>query len=267
MKHSPNSAVHPEYSCHLYRFAFITLITLSLFACGGGGGSNTTAPPYIPTLYQAIYGAGGYNYTAQFYITGAPDDVDWDRWGMLHDGADYRLYFMKTNSNNTLYQFAYNPSSADYEYAYNSITPITLTNIPPDADVTSLAMSSNITNYYAHMKSVNSPTILHTFRFNGSAYAYERSYNITGAPVETDWSRWAMVYGDGASRFYAGKLGDDSIIYQFKYNASTQHYEWGGSGALSTLAVNGMPTDSNTSDFVMLNNGTQYHFYYLNRQN
>jgi len=243
--------------------------SLIFVACGGGGGSDSSTP-YEPTLYQAVYGAGGYNYSNQFYITGAPDDTDWSRWGILHDGSDYRLYFMKGSTDGTLYQFAYNPNSGDYEYGYNSINQLRLTNIPADADTDSIAMSNvgNTTtgSYYAHMRSMTVPTLIYTFRFNGSSYAYERSYNITNAPADTDWSRWAMMYGQSASRIYAGKIGDDSTIYQFKYNPTTQSYQWGYGGAIPSLAVNGMPADSDKFDFTMLNNGSQYHFYYLNKQ-
>lgn len=125
--------------------------------------------------------------------------------------------------------------------------------------------SDNVPYYYAHMKSLSVATLLYTFRFDGSVYAYQRSYNIANAPVDTDWSRWAMVYGDSASRFYAGKAGDDSTIYQFKYNPTSQNYEWGYGGAVSTLAVTGMPNDSDTSDFAMLNDGSGYRFFYLNQ--
>lgn len=245
-----------------------------LSACGGGGGSGdsggNTSRPYEPILYEAIFTGGSYQYTNQYYITGAPDDTDWYRWGIMHDGADYRLYFMKAGTDGTLYQFAYNPGTADYEFGYNSIPQVTLTNIPADADVSSIAMShvGNLatTGYYAHMKSYSTDTRIHTFRFNGSVYAYERSYNITNAPVDTDWTRWAMVIGQGFSRFYAGKTGDDSTIYQFKYNPTTQAYQWAYDGAIGTLTVTGMPVDSDLYDFAMLNNGTQYRFYYRNQQ-
>lgn len=241
-----------------------------LSACGGGGGGGGSPSPYEPTVYEATYSGGSYQYSSQYYITLAPDDTDWSRWGIMHDGADYRLYFMKAGTSDTLYQFAYNPNSADYEWGYNSVRQLRLTNIPADADTSSIAMShvgnTAITSYYAHMKSLSTDTRLYTFRFDGSNYVYERSYNITNAPADTDWSRWAMVYADDASRFYAGKIGDDSTIYQFKYNPATESYQWGYGKAIGTIAVTGMPADSDTYDFGMLNNGTLYRFFYRNRQ-
>lgn len=248
------------------------LITLFLSACSsGGGGGDDRSTSYVPKLYEAIYGAGAYQYTNEYNITMAPDDVDWDRWGILHDGADSRLYFMKAGTDNTLYQFALNPLSGDYEYGYNSLTPITLTNIPDDADPSSIAMS-NVgvvvsTSYYAHMKSLSMDGRIYTFRFNGSVYAYERSYDITGAPADTDWSRWAMLIGDGVSRFYAGSTSDDALIYQFKYNSTTQMYEWGFGGAVASISILYMPADSELSNFSMHSSGVSgYRFYYLNQQ-
>ncbi len=248
----------------------IVISSLFLLSCGGGGGADNTTTPYEPILYEAIYSGGSYSYAGQYFITMAPDDTDWYRWGIMHDGADYRLYFMKEGTDNTLYQFAYNPNSADYEFGYNSIPQLTLTNIPADADTSSIAMShvGNLatTSYYAHMKSISNDALIYTFRSDNVSYAYERSYNITGAPSDTDWSRWAILIGQGVSRFYAGKMGDDSIIYQFKYNPTNQNYEWGGTGAVPTLSVTGMPADSDTSEFGMLYNGSQYRFYNLNQQ-
>jgi hypothetical protein len=246
---------------------------LIFVACGGGGGGGGSNPsqPYEPTLYQAVYVGGSYRYTKQIYITGAPADTDWSRGGMSHDGTDYRLYFMKGSTDDIVYQFGYNPNSGDFEYGYRSIRILRLTNIPADADTDSFAMSnvgnSSSGSYYAHMRSLSNPAMIYTFRFNGvNSYAYERSYTITGAPADVDWSRWAMMYGQSASRFYAGKTGDDSTIYQFKYNPTTQSYQWGYNGSIPALSVVNMPAESDTYDFAMLHNGSQYHFYYLNKQ-
>ena len=251
---------------------FLLSATLLLSACGGGGSGgggasgSSTSPQYVPTLYSADYYMGSYQYLNESYITGAPADTDWSRMGCLSDGANFRFYFMKKGTSDTLYQFAYNGSSTGYEYGYHSDPEISLTNIPADADSNSLAMAYEGGYYYAYMKSLTVPTRIYSFQFDGSTYAYQRSYNITKAPPDTDWSRWTMVYGDGASRFYTGKIGDDSVIYQFQYNLLTQAYEWGYGGAVSTIAVTDMPADSDTSHFCILYSANRYRFYYLNKQ-
>ena len=49
-------------------------------------------------LYQAAFNGTEYEYgyssKPRIEITGAPDDIDWNRWSMLHDGGNYRLFFM-----------------------------------------------------------------------------------------------------------------------------------------------------------------------------
>ena len=87
----------------------ITLATLlSLSACGseltntstaGNGGNNIITPAAVNpvSLNQAAYVAGsvydfGHNSIPNIPFTGAPDDTDYSRWAMLHDGRDYRFY-------------------------------------------------------------------------------------------------------------------------------------------------------------------------------
>ena len=40
---------------------------------------------------------------------------------MLHDGTDYRLYFFKSGSSDTIYQFAFDRRVEQYRFGYNSI--------------------------------------------------------------------------------------------------------------------------------------------------
>lgn len=75
-----------------------------------------------------------------FRITGAPADLDWDRWGMLHDGLAYRLYFARANVDNKMYQFALNPATKDYEFGFNSIDLLTIENMPTDSYKENFAM-------------------------------------------------------------------------------------------------------------------------------
>ena len=76
----------------------------------------------MPNLNQGAWVSGSdeyrfaYNSIPVIPITGAPDDANFARWAMLHDGADYRLYLFRGSSSDTLYQFAWNGSS--YEYGY-----------------------------------------------------------------------------------------------------------------------------------------------------
>ena len=73
-------------------------------------------------------------------ITDAPSNTDWNRWTMLHDGSDYRLYFFKAGTDDTIYQFVFNPSTTSYEFGYNSSPEMSITEAPADADPSSFAI-------------------------------------------------------------------------------------------------------------------------------
>ena len=102
------------------------------------------------TIYQFVYNGSQYEYAYGFAIpaidsSGAPADVDWDRWAMLHDGTDYREYAFKKDSKTSFYQFAYNGST--YAYGYNSVTPLTVEGMPDNSDTNSFAMLHDGTDY------------------------------------------------------------------------------------------------------------------------
>ena len=259
---------------NLAKYFLIISAVLTLSACGGGGddGGSGGGTPTITSLNQAAY-AGGTTYQYAFnsipniFIAGAPDDIDWSRWAMLHDGSTYRLYFFRSGTNDTLYQFGFNPSSAEYEYGYNSIPTLTITGAPADADASSFAMLHDGSVYRLYMRSATSDTRIHQFGFNVSTSNYEYGFNsipvldITGGPVDTDYDRWAMLHDGTTYRYYAFQLASDTLFYQFGYNPSTQDYEY-GHNSIPQLTVINMPTDSNRDDFAMLHDGADYRFYF-----
>lgn len=228
----------------------------------------------VPTLRQGVYKSGtadyvyGYgNAIENLVISGAPEDTDYTRWAMLHDGNAYRLYFFKKDSNDTLYQFAYNPSSADYEYGYNSIATLKITNAPADADASSFAMLHDGSKYRLYMRSKARPATIHQFVWSGSSYEYGHgnaipSIAITGAPADTDFSRWAMLHDGSAYRFYAFQHGSDDDFYQFAYNASKRSYDYGYQ-SIAEMSVEDMPETADSNSFAMLHDGAKYRFYFL----
>ena len=267
----------------LTKYAVVFSLILLLAACGGGGGggagtvagdgdgnTNVTTPQEL-SLNQAVWNGVvyryGHNAPPNIYITGAPDDTDWHRWAMLHDGATYRLYFFRRNTNDTLYQFGYNPNSGDYEYGYNSIRVLRITGTPFDADTSSFAMLHDGSDYRLYMRSFSNPSRIYQFAFNRATTHYQYGYrsipvmDVTGAPADVDWERWGMLYDGGHYRHYAFKKGSKNQFYQFAFNRSTQDYEY-GYNSIRVLSVVDMPENSNTSDFAMLHNGSSYRFYF-----
>ncbi|TNF38468.1 MAG: hypothetical protein EP315_01275 [Gammaproteobacteria bacterium] len=225
-------------------------------------------------MHQAAYVYGtsryefGYNSITNISISGAPEDTDFNRWAMLHDGVDYRLYFFKQNSNDTLYQFAFNWSSLQYEFGFNSIAQLRITGAPADADSGSFAMLHDGSHYRLYMRGRANPNRLYQFAYNRSSNRYEYGYNsitimdITGAPADTDWNRWAMLHDGSHYRLYFGKQGTQNQLYQFAYNASARDYQY-GFDSINLLTLQGIPANTDTSDFAMLHDINDYRLYML----
>lgn len=233
---------------------------------------NTNNTP--KSLNQAAWVSGtshytyGHNSIPNLYITGAPDDTDWSRWAMLHDGSRYRLYFFKQGSNDTLYQFAYNPASSDYEFGFDSIDVLTITGAPTDADAGSIAMLHDGTDYRLYMRSKSVPGKLYQFAWKSGTSNYVYGYHsipalsVTGMPADVDFSRWGMLHDGSDYRFYAFKQGSDTTFYQAAWTGSTYAY---GYNSIAQMTVQSMPDNSDTSDFAMLHDGSDYRFYFLTR--
>jgi len=281
----------------VYQYAAAYLETLALVlilsACSGGGGdggaalptgtgtgtgtgTSTTPPPAVTagSLSQAAYVPGtntyrfGHNSIPNMVITGAPTDADYTRWAMLHDGAIYRLYLFKQNTNDTLYQFGFNASTGQYEYGHQSIPELKLTNIPDDADTRRFAMLHDGSTYRLYFRARSNTFTMYQFGYNPSTQNYEYGYNsipslfITGAPADVDTTRWAMLHDGSVYRLYLGKTGNEDAMYQFGYNPSSSDYEL-GYRSIMQLNLADTPEGSFKDDFAMLHDGTDYRFYYL----
>jgi len=173
-------------------YLFLLIAGLMLQACGGGDGSGSKQQ--ILSLNHAGYNNStgsyqyGFNSISNIMITGQPNDLDWSRYAMLHDGTTYHLYFFKTGSNTILYQFGYNPNPAVFEYGYNSIRELTINGAPTDADPNSFAMLHDGADYRLYMRSIRNPTRIYQFTYNQTTTRYEYVYrsiprlDVTGAP-------------------------------------------------------------------------------------
>jgi len=252
------------------------LVSLSLIGCGGdnNSGAGTAGVSVVtPSLNQAAYMVGttiyqfGHNSIPTIDVIGAPTDVDWTRWAMLHDGSTYRLYFFADGTNDTVYQFGFNRATSNYEFGYDSIPELTITGAPTDADPSSFAMLHDGTDYRLYMRSKTTAAI-YQFAFNRATSDYEYGYrsiarmDVTGAPADTDFDRWGMLHDGSVYRFYAFKGSLDNQMYQFGFNAATSDYEYGYS-SIPLLTLDQIPANSDTSGFAMLHDGVDYRFYFL----
>ncbi|MES2670690.1 MAG: hypothetical protein V4673_09775 [Pseudomonadota bacterium] len=200
-------------------------------------------------------------------ITGAPADTNWRRWAMLWDGSTYRMYFFKGSTNDTIYQFAFNTSTNAYEYGHNSIPILTLTNIPADADTSSFSMLWDGSAYRLYVRKLGTPTTLYQAAFVPGSTTYQFGYNsipslpVTGFPENSDWSRWAMLSDGSAYRIYVMQLGSNTALHQGSYNPAAQAYQY-GLNSIPELTLVGTPTNSSLASFAMLNDRTNYRFYF-----
>lgn len=238
-------------------------------AVSGGTGKSLSQAAYVPGSSQYKF---GYNSIGSMQISGAPADTGYGRFAMLHDGSAYRLYLPKRNSNDTLYQFAYNPASARYEYGFNnSIKVLKIVGMPADANTGSFAMLHDGSNYRLYMRSRSSATKLYQAAFKPGTNQYVYGYqsmpvvNITGAPADiTNNRRWAMLHDGSNYRLYIGKQGNVNQFYQFAFNRGANTYQYGYQSVPLLTAVNA-PANSQFNGFAMLHDRSAYRYYYLSR--
>lgn len=268
-----------------YSAIYLLMSCALVSACGGSGGGDalpvdaggniTTPPPAAVTvgsLNQAAYVSGtatykfGHKSIPNMKIVDAPDDTDYTRSAMLHDGSVYRLYFFKQGTNDTLYQFGFNSSIGAYQFGHQSISVLKLTNIPDDADTSQFAMLHDGTTYRLYLKAKSNAFTMYQFGYNGQSYQFAHNsipvLFITGAPADVDHSRWAILHDGSNYRLYLGKQGNEDVMYQFAYHASSSDYEY-GYNSIDQLTLVDTPISSYTDDFAMLHDGSDYRFYYL----
>lgn len=95
------------------------------------------------TLYQFGYNYNsgryefGYDSTQVLKIKGVPLTANTFTFSMLHDGSNYRLYFLDVNNHELLYQFVFNGS----DYVVEEGNPkMILSGMPADMDSSRMAM-------------------------------------------------------------------------------------------------------------------------------
>ena len=114
------------------------------------------------------------------------------------------------------------------------------------------------------MLSSSNPKKLYQFAWNGSSYEYGHNsipeMSITGAPADTDYSKWAMLHDGNNYRLYFAKNGIIDKLYQFAWNGATYKY---GFNSIPTLSLDSIPRKSHFNIFNMLHDGSDYRFYFL----
>ncbi|NEZ62679.1 hypothetical protein D0962_07770 [Leptolyngbyaceae cyanobacterium CCMR0082] len=222
------------------------------------------------SVHQAIHIAGTNTYKfgppkgLTLPISNAPADTDWQRWAMLHDGVDYRLYTFKDNSPDTLYQFGWTGQAL--QYGHKSVPQLTIQDIPQDADTRSFSVTYGEDNYRLYLRQFGHPTQLYQFEWNVAAMAYmpcsgkRFQLQIPGFPPDTDWHRWSILNSGGTTyHLYAAKLGSNHEIYEGSWHSPEDDY--GDSDTYNIFTLEGMPPDSNLASLEVLHDGIDYRLY------
>ena len=150
----------------------------------------------------------GYNSIPVIPVNGLPEDANVTGFSILHDGANYRLYF-KTSSQRKIYQCGYNPSVGEngaYVFGYNSIPEIAIVNAPTDTDWKSWSMLHDGEVYRLYFKSSNDKNLLYQFGFDGKSYTYGHLsapvLQVIGMPDKTYVKKFNLTHDGMDYRFY-----------------------------------------------------------------
>lgn len=159
------------------------------------------------TLYQFGWNGSvyqyGYNSIPILTITGAPADANPQKFGILHDGSTYRLYFLSQDKTK-LHQFGWDGST--YKYGYNSIPVIPITGAPADTDRNRWEIDHDGTDYRLYFAKAGVNNKLYQFAWNGSSYQY--GYNsipvltLQGFPANSDFSSFDILHDGSDYRLY-----------------------------------------------------------------
>jgi len=81
---------------------------------------------------------------------------------------------------------------------------------------------------------------------------------ITGAPADTNFRRFAMLYDGSAYRMYFFKGSTRDTLYQFSWNGSSYAY---GHNSIPVITLTNIPADADMNSFAMLHDGGAYRLY------
>lgn len=210
----------------------------------------------------------GYESIPTIPVDGAPQDTDYSRWAMLHDGRTYRLFFMRRGARDTLYQFGFDRAKGAYVHGLAPMRgSVRIEGIPADADTSSFAMLHDGDDYRLYFRAMTGSRLLQ-FAFDEATGSYEYGYRsieeipVEGSPADTDWGRWAMLHDGESFRLYTGRRGATDELYQHAFDRGASEYRY-AFRSIPRMTLEAVPPDSDESSFAMLHDETHYRFYYL----
>lgn len=254
--------------------------TFEVGYCGCDGGSGAITECHgrcltsVPPLYQgALNGSNiefGYKSYDTIGVTGAPQDVDHDRWSMVHDGntlytgGTYRLYHMAEGRDDTLYRFTWDPTALVYDFDGT----FTIEGLKDYVDTSSFAVThgDNSSTERLWFLDETRQKLVHYYRGNNdSSFSFFNSdhYEIDN-PSQADMSGWGMldmgfVDGNGGAGmfFYAWSPDKQNII---EWNLVTT--DDNVARKTGQYGVTGFPAaEVDLGDFGVMHDGPDLRFY------
>ena len=231
---------------------------------------SSATPVAAQSLEQAGWKRGtnvyakGHDAIPSIPIVGAPEDTDWNRWAMLHDGRVFRLYFFRRGKTDTLYQFGFNPSTSRYERGFQSIPTVRIVGAPAAADPLRIAMLHDGRIYRLYMMGRGDSRVLHQFGFNPKSNRYEYGYastptlRVENFPRDASSRQWAMLHDGRDFRLYLGSSGGNGAFYQAAFDGRRGTYVY-GHNSNPTMRFTGFR--GARQDFAMLHDGRTYRLY------
>lgn len=229
-----------------------------------------------PMLHKATldFASGDYEFAhSPIPVVGAPSDTRFDRWAMLGNGEDERIYYMNTNED-ALHEFAlaepdpdappFPPQSPKFAYQRS----LSLDGFPGDADLSSFAMlhDGGVERLYflSHDRRELLQGKLDPSK-NAFSYGHDGAVSrvgIEGAPEDTNWEGWGMLHDGTHYRLYsfAPGAGEDEAIYQYVWNGGAYHSH----GAEALVDITNIHDRAIRDDFAMTHSGrpgSDYSFY------
>lgn len=250
------------------------VLSLSLAACGGGGGGFGEGETIIAPVQNArslsqfgyIAGSGQYVYghasTPRLAITGAPGDVDMNRFAMAHDGSRYWLFVFQHGSDTTLYPFYFDGGS----YRFSGVSQ-EIRGAPSDADTRSFAVLHDGVGYALYLRSLNNELDIYQFRTSSiqSPFVHRAGGAIsplhtTGGPADADYTRWTMFHDGSTYRQAVFQKGSADTLYQFGWNGGSYAY---GRSSRGVVQIVDAPENSFKTNAKILHDGSYFRLYQL----
>lgn len=203
-------------------------------------------------------------------IADPPEDADWSRWGMLHDGETYRLLVARQGTPEWLFQFGFDFENERYVRGFRVPADVAIDGRPPEASLRNFAALHDGRGARIFLQDRNDFTLLHQFALNDATGAFEYGHRVPprlrveGFPPDTDWRRWGMLHDGTRARIYAFRRGSDYQLYQGAHDEETGTFRFGFQ-SIEVIKLLDFPTAADRNGVALLHDGVDYRIYFRSR--